>query len=103
VNKQVAFVLSGGGARGALQVGALHALFEHGFQPDLLVGTSIGAVNAAFLALHGFSKTPRLPAAWQSPSSDLHANYVLFTVRAMFGRSSNNYPSASEISSSPMD
>ena len=43
VNKQLAFVLSGGGARGALQVGALRALAEAGVQPDLLVGTSAGA------------------------------------------------------------
>lgn len=44
-----AFVLSGGGARGALQVGALRALFERGIQPDVIVGTSIGAWNAAGL------------------------------------------------------
>jgi NTE family protein len=45
-----AFVLSGGGNRGALQVGALQVLMEHGVQPDLLVGTSAGALNAVFLA-----------------------------------------------------
>lgn len=45
-----AFVLSGGGARGALQVGALQALFEFGERPDVLVGTSIGAWNGAWLA-----------------------------------------------------
>jgi NTE family protein len=45
-----AFVLSGGGARGALQVGALRALLEHGERPDLVVGTSIGAWNGALLA-----------------------------------------------------
>jgi NTE family protein len=47
------FVLGGGGARGALQVGALRALLEAGYQPDLLVGTSIGAINAAGLAVWG--------------------------------------------------
>lgn len=45
-----AFVLSGGGARGALQVGALRALLEHGERPDVIVGTSIGAWNGAVLA-----------------------------------------------------
>lgn len=45
-----AFVLSGGGARGALQVGMLRALFEHGERPDVIVGTSIGAWNGAWLA-----------------------------------------------------
>jgi NTE family protein len=49
----LAFVLGGGGARGALQVGALRALLEAGYQPDLLVGTSIGAINAAGLAVWG--------------------------------------------------
>src|SRR5215472_421097 len=46
-----AFVLAGGGARGALQVGALRALLEHGDSPDVVVGTSIGAWNGACLAL----------------------------------------------------
>lgn len=45
-----AFVLSGGGARGAFQVGALRALLEHGERPQLIVGTSIGAWNGAMLA-----------------------------------------------------
>jgi NTE family protein len=49
--KRTAFVLTGGGARGALQIGALRALFENGIQPDLIVGTSIGAWNGAALAL----------------------------------------------------
>jgi len=47
-----AFVL-GGGAQGALQVGALRALLEAGLQPDLMVGTSVGAINATYLAVHG--------------------------------------------------
>ncbi|MEO7000966.1 MAG: patatin-like phospholipase family protein [Ktedonobacterales bacterium] len=47
-----AFVLSGGGARGALQVGALRALLERDIQPDVIVGTSIGAWNGAWLAAH---------------------------------------------------
>src|SRR5512138_3675912 len=53
MKKCLAFVLAGGGSRGALEVGALRALFEAGIKPDLLVGTSIGAVNAAGLALWG--------------------------------------------------
>lgn len=46
----VAFVLSGGGSLGAVQVGAARALLETGIRPDLLVGCSVGALNAAFLA-----------------------------------------------------
>lgn len=48
-----AFVLSGGASVGAVQVGMLQALVERGISPDLLVGTSAGALNAAFIAGHG--------------------------------------------------
>lgn len=50
-NDYTAFVLSSGGARGALQVGALKALIEHGETPDLIIGTSIGSWNGAALAM----------------------------------------------------
>lgn len=50
-----AFVLSGGGSLGAVQVGMLGALAERGVRPDLLVGASAGALNAAFVADRGFS------------------------------------------------
>src|SRR5262245_17226919 len=49
-----AFVRSGGGSLGAVQVGMLAALEERGFRPDLLVGTSAGALNAAYIAANGF-------------------------------------------------
>ena len=45
-----AFVLGGGGNLGAVQVGMLRALFECAVAPDLLVGCSVGALNAAGLA-----------------------------------------------------
>lgn len=45
-----ALVLSGGGNRGALQAGALEVLLAEGLSFDLLVGTSVGAINAAYLA-----------------------------------------------------
>jgi NTE family protein len=44
-------VLSGGGSLGAAQVGAMRALFEAGIRPDAFVGCSVGALNAAFLAV----------------------------------------------------
>ena len=50
-----AFVLTGGGSLGAVQVGMLQALTERGVEPDLLVGTSCGALNAAWVAGHGMS------------------------------------------------
>ena len=52
---KITFVLSGGGPRGAMQVGALRALLEEGIRPDMVVGTSIGAINGAFLARFGYS------------------------------------------------
>ena len=48
-----AFVLSGGASLGAAHVGMLQALQEHDVVPDLLVGTSVGAVNAAWAAERG--------------------------------------------------
>jgi len=45
----VAFVLSGGASLGAIQVGMLRALFERRITPDLVIGTSIGAVNGAYI------------------------------------------------------
>ena len=45
-----AFVLSGGGGLGAVQVGMLRALTAHGIAPDLVVGSSVGAINGAFFA-----------------------------------------------------
>jgi NTE family protein len=46
----IAFVLSGGASLGAIQVGMLRALYERGIAPELLVGTSAGAINGAFIA-----------------------------------------------------
>ncbi len=51
----IAVVLSGAGARGPLQVGAMRALIEAGVTPRFLVGTSAGAINAGFVAASGFS------------------------------------------------
>jgi NTE family protein len=49
----VAFVLSGGAGLGAIQVGMLRALAERGVHVDLIVGTSVGAVNAGAVAMAG--------------------------------------------------
>ncbi len=46
----IALVLQGGGALGAYQAGAYAALSETVFQPDWIVGVSIGAINAALIA-----------------------------------------------------
>lgn len=47
--QRVALVLQGGGALGAYQAGVIEALAEHGLMPDWVVGTSVGAVNAAIV------------------------------------------------------
>jgi NTE family protein len=47
---KTAFVLSGGASLGAIQVGMLRALYERDVVPELFVGTSAGALNAAFVA-----------------------------------------------------
>jgi NTE family protein len=47
--RRIAFVLSGGGSLGATQIGMLRALFDAGIEPDMVVGTSVGAVNAAWV------------------------------------------------------
>ncbi len=46
----VAVVLSGGANLGAVHVGMLRSLIEHGIEPDLIVGTSVGAVNGGYIA-----------------------------------------------------
>ena len=53
--RPVAFVLSGGTSLGAIQVGMLQALYERGVAPDLILGSSAGAVNGAFIALRDAS------------------------------------------------
>lgn len=74
-----AFVLTGGGSLGAVQVGMLTALIERRIRPDLLVGTSVGAVNAAYLAGAESADETGLQARLQSLTRlwhDLHRHDV---------------------------
>jgi NTE family protein len=60
-------VLSGGGNYGALQAGAVEALLAHGIEPDMLVGVSAGALNAAWLAAHPtHAGARRLAQIWRN-------------------------------------
>lgn len=71
---QVAFVLQGGGALGAYQVGAFQALEEGGYRPNWFVGTSIGAINAAIMAGNAPERRlERLEAFWQKVSWNMLA------------------------------
>ena len=66
-----AFVLGGGGVLGATQVGMVRALAEAGIVPDVVLGTSIGALNGAFVAA---DPTPagaaRLAEVWEAVVRD---------------------------------
>ena len=63
--REVAFVLGGGGVLGATQVGMARALLEHGIRPDLVLGTSVGALNGAMLAADPSLETAsRLAGLW---------------------------------------
>jgi NTE family protein len=62
----VAFVLSGGASLGAVEVGMLAALQERGVRPDVIVGTSVGALNGAWLAGHPDTPIAELAKVWQS-------------------------------------
>lgn len=66
-SERTAFVLAGGGWLGATQVGMLYALLEAGIAPDLLVGSSVGAINGACLAGHAtLEGVERLADFWTS-------------------------------------
>ena len=61
---RTAFVLAGGTALGALQAGIVRALYERGIVPDLLTGTSAGALNAR--------SPPAARRPWPPPNTGGH-------------------------------
>ena len=62
---RIVLVLQGGGALGAYQAGVYQALHEHDLVPDWIVGTSIGAINAALIAgNHEPDRLQRVKAFW---------------------------------------
>src|SRR4051794_31463150 len=62
-----AFVLGGGGVLGGAEVGMVRALFESGTRPDLMVGTSVGAINGALVAADPTpSAVARLRRVWRT-------------------------------------
>jgi len=82
-NHDIAFVLGGGGPLGANEVGMLRALLEEGVRPDLVVGTSVGAINGAAIA---FDPTPtaveKLIEVWRNVAdTDLYSGSALRRVR----------------------
>lgn len=91
-----AFVLGGGGILGAVEVGMLRALFERGITPDLVLGTSVGALNGAMVA-----REPRLPVidrltdlwAQTAQSRDVYGDRPLRTVRRAVSTGTHIYSS----------
>jgi NTE family protein len=64
---KTAFVFAGGGSFGAIQVGMLHSLAAHGITADMVVGSSVGALNGAFYAGDPTLKgVERLEAIWRA-------------------------------------
>ena len=81
---RTAFVLGGGGLLGAVEVGMLRALFEAGVRPDLILGTSVGALNGALLAADpGDGVIGRLVGLWESAAGgrDVYADGPVRQVR----------------------
>ena len=91
----IAFVLSGAGARGPLQVGALQALLEAEIMPDFLVGTSAGAINCAYVAARGL--TPEalagMQAQWKQASfNTIYPGGLLGAAWRLIRKRSSLYP-----------
>jgi NTE family protein len=79
-----AFVFSGGGSLGAVQAGMLLALAERGVVPDLLVGSSVGAVNAAWTAGRpGVDGARELTEVWRSVRRE--EVFPLHPIRGLLG------------------
>ena len=94
-----AFVLGGGGVLGAAEVGMLQALFERDIRPDLVLGTSIGALNGALVARDPtLAVIERLTDLWQTVASsrEVFGDRPLRTVRRAVSTGTHVY------SSSPM-
>jgi NTE family protein len=84
----VAFVLSGGGNRGAMEVGVILALLEHGIKPQILVGTSVGAINATAMAINPTLEGARwLESKWRQVTRKdvLPDNYLTMALRLLTG------------------
>ncbi|MDA3031938.1 MAG: patatin-like phospholipase family protein [Actinomycetota bacterium] len=86
-----AFVLSGGASLGSIQVGMAIALADRGIVPDLVVGTSVGAMNGAWLA--GGRSAHDLAEVWRTlRRDDLFPTKPLLGLRAFLGKSLHFVP-----------
>ena len=86
-----AFVLSGGASLGSIQVGMAQALFESGVEPDMVVGSSVGAINGSWLA--SAKPVDELARVWRSlRRSDLFPLSPLVGLRGFVGHRSHFVP-----------
>jgi NTE family protein len=92
----IGFVLSGGANLGSIHVGMLKALLEADIKPDLIVGTSIGAVNAAYLAADpSRDQVERLRELWCGVRArDVFPLNPVASARSLF-RQGSLFPSSS--------
>src|SRR5437868_4634424 len=86
---QVVLVLQGGGALGSYQAGVYQALHEAGIEPDWIIGTSIGAINASLIAGNPVSdRLAKLRAFWkrmeQNPVWNLRTAFPDFNERLSY-------------------
>lgn len=83
-----AFVLAGGGSLGAIEVGMLRALVAHGLRPDLVVGSSVGAINSVFFAADPTAEgVRRLESIWRGlRRQDVFPVGVAGVARGLLGR-----------------
>ena len=92
-----AFVLGGGGVLGAVEVGMLRALLERDITPDLVLGTSVGALNGALVARDpDLSVIDRLTELWldvAARSRQVYGDRPLRTVRRAVSSGTHIYSS----------
>jgi len=86
-----AFVFSGGASLGSIQVGMAIALAERGIEPDVIVGTSVGAINGAWLA--GGRAATELADVWSGlRRQDMFPTRPILGFKAFIGRSTHFVP-----------
>jgi NTE family protein len=97
-DRHTAFVLGGGGILGAHEVGMLGALAECGIVPDLVLGTSIGAVNGAlFAARPDREGVTRLREAWSEANLSALSSGALLRRAGTLARSRTHLESFSKL------
>jgi NTE family protein len=71
LTRPVGFVLGGGESLGASQVGMLQALAEHRIVADVVVGSSVGSLNGAIVAIDPAGAASRLSHAWAGMTREM--------------------------------